>query len=142
MQSPIHLLVVANETLDCRELSAALERRAREHAVRVYLLAPAAAKDRAIAHARLDRLVRRLADVGVEAVGLIGHSDPLVAVEAVWNPAFYDEVIVCTLPAPVSRWLRVDLPARITRLTGALVHHIEAPGTARPAIGKCGRVRA
>jgi hypothetical protein len=36
----------------------------------------------------------------------------------------FDEVIVSTLPHGVSHWLRVDLPARVGRVSGLPVHHI------------------
>ena len=37
-----------------------------------------------------------------------------------------DAVIVSTLPAGVSRWLKMDLPSRIDRMTDAPVTTIEA----------------
>jgi hypothetical protein len=45
--------------------------------------------------------------------GVIGNNDPFVAVrEAVTNIGF-DEVLISTLPARVSHWLRRDLPRRV-----------------------------
>jgi hypothetical protein len=55
-----------------------------------------------------------------------------------WDPRRYDEIIISTLPMRFSKWLRAGLPARVARLTGALVTHVvslppsEAPKT-RPA---------
>ncbi|UUY02479.1 hypothetical protein LRS13_17470 [Svornostia abyssi] len=63
---------------------------------------------------------------GVAVQGVLGDGDPVAAVEAVWDPERFDEVIVCTLPATVSRWLRIDLPHRVERLTGAPVTHVTA----------------
>jgi hypothetical protein len=48
--------------------------------------------------------------------GLLGDSDPFHAVAAVLETGRYDEVIVSTLPARVSHWLHIDLPARVQRL--------------------------
>ena len=45
--------------------------------------------------------------------GVIGNNDPFVAVrEAVTNIGF-DEILISTLPARVSHWLRRDLPRRV-----------------------------
>jgi hypothetical protein len=44
----------------------------------------------------------------------------------VWNPAQFDEIIVSTLPASTSRWMRSGLPRRVEQRTGALVRHVEA----------------
>lgn len=121
-----HLLVVANETLGSPELTLEIERRSREHAIRVFLLAPTPLSQRAASHARLRKAVRRFAEAGIAATGVLGDSLALVAVRETWDPRLYDEIIVCTLPAPVSNWLRVDMPARIAELTGANVYHLPA----------------
>jgi hypothetical protein len=48
--------------------------------------------------------------------GVIGDPDPLAAVKAVLTSQHVDEVIVSTLPARVSHWLRRDLPSRLEQL--------------------------
>ena len=48
--------------------------------------------------------------------GLIGDADPLAAVSGALADGEYDEIIVSTLPARVSHWLHLDLPARVQRL--------------------------
>jgi hypothetical protein len=45
--------------------------------------------------------------------GLLGDPAPLTAVEDAINLHGFDEVIVSTLPARVSRWLKLDLPSKI-----------------------------
>ncbi len=48
--------------------------------------------------------------------GIVGDTDPFVAVrEAVTNIGF-DEIMVSTLPVRVSHWLRRDLPHRVEQL--------------------------
>ena len=48
--------------------------------------------------------------------GLLGDSDPFVAVTAAIEQGDYDEIVISTLPARVSHWLHLDLPARVQRL--------------------------
>jgi hypothetical protein len=38
----------------------------------------------------------------------------------------FDEVVVSTLPTGVSRWLGLDLPRRLEKLTGVSVLHVVA----------------
>jgi len=48
--------------------------------------------------------------------GLVGDTDPFVAVQGAMQRTSFDEIIVSTLPTHVSHWLRMDLPARVRRL--------------------------
>ena len=50
---------------------------------------------------------------GGHVEGLIGDTDPLVAVRETLERQPFDEVIVSTLPARVSHWLHRDLPSRV-----------------------------
>jgi hypothetical protein len=53
---------------------------------------------------------------GGHVEGMVGDTDPLVAVRDAVEQLGFDEVIVSTLPARVSHWLRRDLPSRVEQL--------------------------
>ncbi|MGZ4214504.1 MAG: hypothetical protein ACXVS6_05025 [Solirubrobacteraceae bacterium] len=45
--------------------------------------------------------------------GIIGDSDPFVAIRETVTNVGFDEIVISTLPVRVSRWLRRDLPHRV-----------------------------
>jgi hypothetical protein len=126
------VLVVANRTADSDELHAALLDRRAQGRISVTLLAPVhweVSDPHGGKQATLRRLRfagDRLREAGIETQDVVGDPDPFTAVEAIWNPELFDEVIVCTLPEHLSRWLRLDLPRRVERLTNRHVHHVIA----------------
>jgi hypothetical protein len=122
-----HLLVVANQTVDAPELLEAVRDRAERGAVHVTLLVPCLYSERAQASARAQEAVSALTPDGIEAEVMLGDADPIVAVQEAWNPGRFDEVIVSTLEASVSRWLQIDLPHRVARLTDSAVKHVAVP---------------
>jgi hypothetical protein len=77
-------------------------------------------------------LLDQAADDRVE--GLVGDPDPFVAVQDALAREPFDEVIVSTLPARVSHWLRRDLPSRVEQL-GLQVTVVTAKATRQPVAG-------
>ena len=118
-----NVLVVANVTATSSELVGALKERAAGGSATFTLIIPATF-GRAAAHARLAEALEHLREHGLEVDGSVGHADPVVAVTEAWDPKRHDEVIVSTLPADISKWLRAGLPHRIEKLTGAPVRHV------------------
>ncbi|WP_372791132.1 hypothetical protein [Paraconexibacter sp.] len=53
---------------------------------------------------------------GSDVEGLIGDPAPLTAIQDAVNLMGFDEVILSTLPARVSRWLHLDLPSKLNGL--------------------------
>jgi hypothetical protein len=131
---PAHILIVANRTAATPALLAEVGRRASEGPCRFALLVPrtfwdADTEESAIT---LELAIPLLEDAaGCRVEGLIGAEDPFVAVSAALEADSYDEVIVSTLPARVSHWLHIDLPARVKRL-GLPVTVITAKKADRP----------
>ncbi len=72
-------------------------------------------KARRNAETRLRRLVEDIRSEGGQADGTLGAEDPLTAIEQVIEVRDFDEIILSTLPAGVSRWLGMDLPSRVER---------------------------
>jgi len=121
------VLVVASRTAASDELVAALRARAERGPVRFTLLVPARAagpQAREAATQQLELALERMRAAGLDVEGRIGGSDPIAAVGDAWDPKEFDEVVVSTLPGATSRWLQVDLPHRVARMTGVQVTHV------------------
>jgi hypothetical protein len=127
-----HLLVVANQTVDSPDLLSALAERTEQGPIHVTLLAPVLWSEREEARARLDEACRGLRERGIESDGVLGDADPMVAVQEVWNPGRFDEIVVSTFATGASRWMQVDLPHRVAKLTDCTVRHVETRPVAAP----------
>jgi hypothetical protein len=116
------LLVVANVTAGSDELIGCLRDRAADGACRFTLVMPASGSD---ARGRVEDALGRMREAGLENVdGRVGDPDPVVAVMEIWDPMKFDEIIVSTLPTGSSRWLGLDLPHRLEKLTSVTVRHV------------------
>jgi hypothetical protein len=127
------LLVVANVTAGSDELIDCLRDRADQGACRFTLVMPSTGVE---ARERLDAALEQMRDAGLDNVeGRVGDPDPVVAVMDMWDPMKFDEVIVSTLPTGSSRWLGLDLPHRLEKLTAVPVRHVvsQPPREAVPA---------
>jgi hypothetical protein len=123
--TPARVLVVAHRTAATAGLGDAVRRRASEGAARFTLLVPRSAHglhrlmdpeeaDVSEAQEILDRALPMLSSAAGSPVdGLIGDPTPLTAIEDALNAGSFDEIIISTLPARVSRWLRLDLPSKL-----------------------------
>jgi hypothetical protein len=120
-----NILVVANRTALSAGLDEALRARLQDGPATFTLVVPVGRGP--AARLQAETLASGLRDAGFDVTGAVaGDTDPLRAVLEVYSPAEFDEIIVSTLPAWKSRWLKSGLPQRIERHTGALVRHVEA----------------
>jgi len=131
------VLVVANVTADAPELIQALKERAGRGACAFTLLVPAPAAGsvgRDAAWQRLDGALAAMREAGLGVEGKVGDHDPIAAVHDEWDPKRYDEVVVSTLPTGASKWLQVDLPHRVEKLTGGcqVTHVVAEPPRPEP----------
>src|SRR5947209_18292653 len=101
------VLVVANVTASSPELVAELRARAENGPTTFTFVVPSTpfGGGRAAAKESLNRAIEQLREAGLEADGEVGVADPICAVEDVWDPKRFDEIIVSTLPMRVSKWL-------------------------------------
>ncbi|MFL5859731.1 MAG: hypothetical protein ACJ780_02995 [Solirubrobacteraceae bacterium] len=124
MPRELNILVVANRTAMSADLEEAMHARVRECPARFTLVVPVGRGTKA-RHAA-EAMGAHMRDSGLDVRAVAGDTDPLRAVLEVYSPAEFDEIIVSTLPAWGSRWMKSGLPQRIERHTGALVRHVEA----------------
>ena len=116
------VLVVANVTAESDELLDALRERSSAGACRFTLVMPGTGPDR---RERLDAALERMREAGLDNVeGSVGDPDPVVAVMDLWDPMKFDDIVVSTLPTGSSRWMGLDLPHRLEKLTSVPVRHV------------------
>jgi len=116
---PRSVLIVAHRTAATPALLDEVRTRAASGSCRFTLLVPRPLWDHdteesAITLELAIPLLEKAAGGRVE--GLLGESDPFHVVAGALAGGRYDEVIISTLPARVSHWLHIDLPARVERL--------------------------
>ena len=73
--------------------------------------------DEADARATLELALPLLEEAaGGPVTGMVGVPEPLAAIQDAVNLHGFDEVILSTLPSRVSRWLKLDLPSKLSGL--------------------------
>src|SRR3954449_4119910 len=128
------ILAVANQTIGGQAMIDAVLEKAGDGESRVIICVPRTTPthgniiyDDAVydaAQIRIDLARGFLRQRGIDSVGDVGDPDPYTAtMDAVaeWRP---DEIIISTLPAQASGWMRRDLIERVTDATGLPVTHV------------------
>jgi hypothetical protein len=129
-----HILVVANQTIGGAKLLDLVKERAKAPDTSFTLVVPMTRPrsgyviyDDAVrdsAQVRLDVTLSYLRGEDVVAGGELGDEDPYTATLDAIDEYQPDEVIISTLPAATSGWLRRDLIERIQDHTGVPVTHV------------------
>jgi hypothetical protein len=128
MESSARVLVVAHKTAATPALIEAVRERAARGGALFTLLVPNVVHgitrvadpedvDQSEAQAVLDLALPLLSDAaGADVEGIVGDADPLSAIQDAINISGFDEVIISTLSGRVSKWLKLDLPSKVSGL--------------------------
>ncbi len=130
-------LAVANRTLASPSFLEALKSRASELERHVFIFVVPQEGGHGIAarqaRARLTQVIDRARAAGLICAGMIADPDPYNAVMNAVQFFRVDDIVISTLPATRSGWLRADLIERVRRATNKPVEHVEATDTAEAA---------
>jgi hypothetical protein len=124
-------LVIANVTAGRGTLRARMKEIATESEdmlfiVIVPLQAHGDGRAAAVARARLGNTVDRMRREGLLVAGMIGDPDPYTATMNALQFYRVERVIISTLPATRSGWMRADLISRVRKASNLEVEHIVA----------------
>ena len=129
-----HILVIANETVAGKALLDAVQRRAKEEEVSVFVVCPQNQPKhgyviydehtRDAAENRLEITLALLREAGIEARGEVMDPDPYAAAMDALGEEDFEEIIVSTHPETRSGWLRENLVDRLARATRRPVEHV------------------
>ena len=129
------VLVVANETIAGEELLSTISTLALTERTRFLVVCPAlnsrlrtytSDEDpaRAAAQVRLDTTLARLASVGIEASGIVGDGDPLVAIDDAVRTFGPNEIVISTHPPGRSNWLEKGVVESVRSRFDVPVTHV------------------
>jgi hypothetical protein len=139
---PARVLVVAYKTAATPGLLDAVRERAARGPAQFTLLVPNAAhglqklmdpedQESSEADHVLELAIPLLEDAaGGHVEGMIGDPSPMDAIADAINVHGFDEVIISTLPTTVSKWMKLDLPSKVSGL-GLPVTTVTAKGRHR-----------
>ncbi len=130
------LLVVANETVGGEALLAEIRNRSRGRNSEVLVITPALTASRAahwasdvdeameMARQRMELSLIAIGELGIEAKGEVGDSDPNVAIEDALRVFPADEVVISTHPPDRSRWLEHGVVERAREEIDLPIAHV------------------
>jgi hypothetical protein len=126
-------LVVAARTASGTELQDALKAKAADDSRHLFIIVIPQEGGEGIhvrqARGRMGQVLQRLRREGLLVAGMIGDPDPYTATMNALQFFRVDDVVISTLPATRSGWLRADLVERVRKASGKPVEHVEAQAT-------------
>ena len=130
-------LAVANRTAASPTLLEALKSRETELERHVFIFVVPQEGGQGVAarqaRARLTQLIDRARAADLICAGMIGDPDPFTAVMNAVQFFRVDDIVISTLPATRSGWLRADLIERVRRASNKPVEHVEVTDAAEAA---------
>jgi GNAT superfamily N-acetyltransferase len=127
-------LAVANRTAASPALLEALTARAEELERHVFIFVVPQEGGHGVAarqaRARLTQMIDRARAAGLICAGMIADPDPFNAVMNALQFFRVDDIVISTLPATRSGWMRADLIERVRRASNKPVEHVESPESA------------
>jgi hypothetical protein len=124
--NPTRVLVIAHKTAATQPLLDAVRERAQRNPCTFTLLVPNPAhglhkvvdpEDQGESQADhvLEQALPVLSEAaGTPVEGIIGDADPVAAIHDAINLRGFDEIIISTLSPRLSRWLKLDLPSKVS----------------------------
>jgi hypothetical protein len=123
-EESVRTLVVANQTMGGEELLDLLKRKAAEERHSFIVICPQSGEGPEGASQRLAATLERLESADLEAVGQVMDPDPYTAIQNALQFYAVDEIVISTLPATRSGWLRGDLIERVRASIDRPVEHV------------------
>jgi hypothetical protein len=127
-------LVVANQTLGGEHLAKRVRELLSAGPCSFHIVVPATSpgdhmvwtegEAEALASERLQHALERFRELGAEADGEVGDPAPTDAIRDALRDREFDGIVLSTLPAGISRWLRQDLVHRVERSFALPVTHV------------------
>ncbi len=142
MSETERVLIIANKTLGGTEMLDWVRRlNTPEGAASFYLLVPATPVGESPwehgdfrrragveeARQRLQQGLELISEIGAGVDGEVGEADPVDAVRVLFDRDMtFDRILLSTFASGWSRWLRLDVPHRLARLTDIPTEHIQS----------------
>lgn len=131
-----NIMLVANQTAGGDHLLDVVRRRLAAGPCRFTMLVPATAppgvtlwtdqEAEELAHKRLEQALQRLGELEIDLKGVVGDGNVVLAINDLLLRESFDEIVLSTLPPGISRWIKQDLPHRVSRRFATPVTHVVA----------------